>query len=94
MSFLAVVELRYHNGTTEGSAELVQPERREGGSFGAEEVSRVHRGVSQEFEQAAMQLVRAGLRDHVNHRARVPADVGAIQVRLNLEFANCLNSGT
>src|SRR5262249_34399694 len=42
--------------------------------------------VPQEFECAAVQLIRTGLRHHVNNRARAPAVLRAVTVGLNAEL--------
>src|SRR4051812_256523 len=85
---LAVVELREHHGSTERPAELIQAERWEGCTFRAKEISRIHCRVAKKFKQTAMQVVAAGLANDIDHGARVAPDVGAIEVRLNLELAD------
>jgi len=47
----------------------------------------IHGRVPDVFKHTAMQLVRAGLCDHVNDSSGVATNVGAVEVRLDLEFA-------
>src|ERR1043166_4508564 len=88
---LAVVNLRQPHRPTQREPELVVAERREGRTFRVEEIASVHGGVAEEFEYAAVHLVGAGLGNHVDDRAGVAAQVGAVEVGLHFEFADRLD---
>ena len=85
---LAVIELGNPHRPTERESELVITERRESGTLGVEKIPRVHGGVAQEFEQAAVEFIGARLRNHIDHRAGIAAELGAIKVGLHLELAD------
>src|SRR4051794_3338636 len=91
---LTVVNSRQHHRSAKRPAELIQPEIGKCRPLGAEEISRIHRRVSQKLESTTVQPVSAGLCDHVYHCARVAADIGAVQIGLNLELADRLNRWT
>ena len=88
-SILSVVDLRYDDGPPEGKPELVEPERGERRWRPIEVAACIYGRVPDVFKHTAMELVCAGFCDHVNHSARVASDVGAVKIRLDLEFAYC-----
>ena len=67
----------------EVAAELVETERQPGGKNGIAGVEDV---VAQEFEQAAMQRVRAGLRGDVDLAAGRAAVLGGEEHGVDMEF--------
>ena len=90
---LAVINLGQPDRAAQREPELVVSERREGRASNVEETASVHSRVAQELEGAAVHPVRARLRHHVDHGARVAAEVRAVEIRLHLEFLHRLHGG-
>ena len=74
-----------HDGPTHVTAKLVQAERL---LRRVERVSRVHFVIAQKLKNAAMKLVRAGLRHNVHLPAGAAARFGRIERGVNAEFGD------
>ncbi len=86
-SVLAVVEMRDNNRSTPGAAELVEAACRLTQSAQVhEEILGAEFVVAEKFEQAAVQLVRSGLADQIDHATSRVGEFRAEIVGLNLVF--------
>ena len=72
------------------AAELISPERRNGGPI--EEVARVQIAIAQKLEQRSVQTIGAGLRDHADLRAGALAIFRAIGIGEHIEFADGIDA--
>src|SRR4029077_21216010 len=61
---------------TKRASKLILFERRNGGERVVEEILRVHIGIAEKFERAAVEIVRARLDDYVDNRTALP-DIGS-----------------
>src|SRR5258705_353879 len=88
-SVLAVVEMRDDNRSAPGAAELVEAVGRLTQSAQVhEEILGAEFVVAEKFEQAAVQLVRSGLADQINHASSRVGKFCAEVVGLHLVFVH------
>ena len=80
--------------SAQASAELVLAERRDRRRLRIEKILRVENIVAHELEQAAVELIRSGLGDDIDHRAGLASELGSIGRLLNVEFADGFDGGS
>ena len=85
--------MRNDDRSTQREAELVLLVGRNGLDSGIKKVLRIKFFVAQKLVNAAMQLVGPGLNSGIDDGAVAPPELGAIGIRLHLEFFQRLDRG-
>jgi len=81
------------NGSADAAAELVLAEGRDGSGGGVKEILGVENIVADEFEQAAMEVVRSGFADDVDDGSGLAAEFGRVGSLLDVEFFDGVDGG-
>ena len=82
----------FYDRAAHGSAELILPKGRSR-SGQSEEIFRLEHVIANKFVRGTVQLVGSGLRDHVDHRARFPSELGAVVGLIDHEFGRVVRGG-